>query len=627
MPLQFNVNRKDQFVTVTAALELNPRSEATFEAVCTLFENGHDPTVIARPALVKWEPPYVVYRLGFSGSSRLPEFQLLFEGERVVTTILGERPVELRKPTHLAGTYDGKSMRLYVDGLLVTSKEKVGELATSNQPTVFATRSSTDPGGLFVGTLQEFRIWQVARSGEDINLWKHRLLPAEPLPNGLVGLWPGEPGPPDEIYDDLIQKGFSQNEAFLLHFAYWYSGLYNKHAKSFLTDKARKYYSTSIRWLHFVKAKDGYIALYFPEHAEVIEPGMFTEPVKPPHPEGIELMVVDRHNETVTEVIQSWTDNYLKVFAPPLRKSPGELWELPADIPDASDVTISPSLRESGLSLPRLAISPGAEIADGIIKNICHRRNRAIAPFIQLPNRSFERQFTWVFADFWFGELTRDVIHLPNAAHLLFADLQTLQWLVDLGLPPQEFIDDGPDKAVVAVKKLLDDFEKLLNTPNVDEVRDIQPFLAERRHWILLSPNPKHVWPQTMLGNKYRVDFVVRESDDSYTAIEIESPAFPLYTQNLDPHQKLTHAEQQVRNYCEYVDRNRDTVEREEGLPGIFRPRGVVVIGRRRNLSEESLRKLVARNRDSGRYTIMVYDDLIDRVRALLASIEAVIHS
>ena len=185
MPLLFNVRCKDQYATISDEPHLNPLKAITLEAVCSLYEDGRDPTVIARPAGRKWEPPYVVYRLGFHGTTRLPEFQLLFQSDASLTTIRSDRPVDLRRETHLAGTYDGSSMRLYVDGMLVASFKKPGSLAKSEQPTVFATRSSTEPGGMFVGTLAEFRIWSNARSIEELNLWKRRLLPVQPPPPGL----------------------------------------------------------------------------------------------------------------------------------------------------------------------------------------------------------------------------------------------------------------------------------------------------------------------------------------------------------------------------------------------------------------------------------------------------------
>ena len=623
MPLLYNVGHKDQYVTVSETPDLNPSKAITIEAVCGLHENGQDPTVLARPFGGGWESPYVVYRLGFYGTTRVPEFQLLFESDTSLTTIRGDRPVELERATHLAGTYDGKWMRLYVDGALVASLQKPGTLATSNQPTVFAARSSTELGGMFVGTLAEFRIWNVARSIEEINLWKRRLLPVQPSPDGLVSLWPGEPGPSDEIHDDMIASGFSFREVSLLHWAHWYAFQYFQHANDFLEENAFACYSAEIRLLMFVRAKEGYLAFYCPDYSEDLAKIMGIMPT----PGSIQIATLDQHDETVSEVIQSWTDNRLKVVAPRVGDAVEEAWTPPPDVPEASDVMISPAVRDDGVTLPQLTVSAIAETEQGKIKRLCPGRIHAISPVVQTSDGSIVRQFTWLFADFWFGELTREVLHLPTTVHLLMAELQVLQWTVDFALPPQEVISDGSKNAVATVRQLLEDFEHLLDKPGIDEVADIQPFLADAKNWILLSPSRKHVWPQKMLGNKWKVDFLVRESDDSYTAVEIESPNFPLFTKQLDPHYKLTHAEQQVRDYCEYIDQNRDTVEREEGLTGIFRPRGTVVIGRRKALSDDAMRKLIARNRDAGRYTVMVYDDLIDRVRSVVSSIEAAMPS
>jgi len=619
MPLLFNVRQENQFVTITSpAPHLNPTDAVTFECVCTLAKDGTDPTMMARPAGRKWEAPYVVYRLGFYGSTRLPEFQLLFENELQLTTIRSNRAVELERPTHVAGTYDGTTMRLYVNGLIVASIEKPGRLATSEQPTVFATRSSTEPGGLFVGTLQELRIWNIARSSEDINLWKRRLLPMEPAPDGLVGLWEGEPGPPDEIYDHLTSEGWSQWEVFLVHFVNWYSYQYNQRPRIILTDIARSYFPDTIQTMIFVKARDGYFAIYEPEFPQYLERAGMLSTSDPR--EG--MLIYDRSDQTVSEVIQSWTGNRLRVLVPTLGNKLEDAWVSPPDVSEAADETINPAILEVNMELQNIAISPVVSVEDGIVTGLSSQRIRAISPLITLPDGSLTRQFTWLFVDFWFGDLAREQVHLPMTLRFLEADLQALQWAIDLALPPQQMVDGGPTKAIDSMSQLVRDFEELLDRPGVDEVQDIQPFLTEPRNWILLSPSCKKAWPQKMLGNKYKVDFVVQESDDSYTAIEIESPSFPLFTKALDPSYRLTHAEEQARNYCNYIDMNRDTVEREEGLAGIFRPRGLVVIGRRRSLSPEATKKLVARNADAGRYTVMVYDDLIDRMRAVIDAVK-----
>lgn len=618
----FNVRRKDQYVTVTSASKLNPIEGCTFEAICTLVEDSADPTILSRPLHATWETPFVVYRLGFRGETRIPEFQLLFEDEQDLTTILAEHPIERNCPTHIAGTYDGKRMRLYVNGVLVASHEKRGKLQSSGQPTVFATRSTTDVGGMLVGIFQEIRIWSVARTSEDINLWKSRLLPVEPPPEGLEGLWEGEPGPPDEISEDLLNSGFTIEEAMLLHFAYWYAGQFNAHSRTLLQEVTRRYYGEEIRSVYFCRARDGYFALYSSEYSELARSWS-----RRPEVGEVELICGDRRDASVTELVQSWTNNQLRIATPPIGKSLDDEWTLPADVDNASGAMVTPRALQSSAGLPVFTIFPEVFVENQVVKEIVPERIRVISPMVEVSPGETVRQFTWSFADIWLGGLTRDLLHLPNTVRFLYADAQALQWCVDLSLPPEQLVDDGPSHALEAMKSMITNFELLLDKEGVDEVQDIQPFLSDRRHWVLLAPTCKSVWPQKMLGNKWKVDFVVREADDTYAAIEIESPKFPLYTKGLDPHHKLTHAEQQVRDYCEYVDQNRDTVEREEGLPGIFRPKGTVIIGRRSSLNDDTKRKLVARNADAGRYTIMVYDDVIDRVRALVDSVAALVGS
>ena len=165
MPLAFNVRgQQNEFVVVSSGLHLNPENAITLEVRCCIREPRPDATLIARPCAADWRPPYVVYRLGFHRSTCLPEFELLFRGDSQPTTILAPSSIPLGTPIHLAGTYGGRSMRLYVNGTEVALREKTGTLACSDQPTVFGARSSTAVGGLFAGTLAELRIWEVARA-------------------------------------------------------------------------------------------------------------------------------------------------------------------------------------------------------------------------------------------------------------------------------------------------------------------------------------------------------------------------------------------------------------------------------------------------------------------------------
>lgn len=287
---------------------------------------------------------------------------------------------------------------------------------------------------------------------------------------------------------------------------------------------------------------------------------------------------------------------------------------------------LAPTFRDSKTQLPRISITPNVLVKDGIVTGLRPGRIHIAAPLVN-NDGIVSRLFSAPFIDLWIGELNWDVTAVSLAETLAISDLAALDILATPALLPDSAVSFQPVDPTAAVEAILVEFERLLDKPDVDEVRDIQPFLAEPKRWFLLSPSCKNVWPQKMLGNKFRVDFVVQEATDTYVAIEIESPTKQLYKAGKAgaPYAEFTQAEQQVRDYCNYIDWNRDSVEREEGLAGIFKPRGLVVIGRRRDLSVDAIRKLKERNADEGRYKIIVYDDLIDQARQTLARLKLLI--
>ena len=87
--------------------------------------------------------------------------------------------------THVAGTYDGSTLKLYVNGALVTSKAYAATLNNSAQPL----RIGSGAGGNYPwkGRIDEARVWGVARSAADIAAnYNHLLTGAEA---GLAGYW------------------------------------------------------------------------------------------------------------------------------------------------------------------------------------------------------------------------------------------------------------------------------------------------------------------------------------------------------------------------------------------------------------------------------------------------------
>ncbi len=88
---------------------------------------------------------------------------------------------------HIAGVYDGSTMKIYVNGILQAEVNVQGTPTPGNGVVMNFGDNPTWPGRFFAGTLDEIRIWNVARSEEEIrDNMSTELTGSEP---GLVGYW------------------------------------------------------------------------------------------------------------------------------------------------------------------------------------------------------------------------------------------------------------------------------------------------------------------------------------------------------------------------------------------------------------------------------------------------------
>ena len=67
---------------------------------------------------------------------------------------------------HVAATYDGATIKLYVDGTLSNSRAVVSSIPTGSSQVYIGSRGG---GSRFQGSLYELRYWSVARSAAEIN--------------------------------------------------------------------------------------------------------------------------------------------------------------------------------------------------------------------------------------------------------------------------------------------------------------------------------------------------------------------------------------------------------------------------------------------------------------------------
>ena len=121
-------------------------------------------------------------------------------------------PLPTSKWTHIAGTYNGKVLKLFYNGKQVSSKETSGQIRTTDANFQMGQSDDIDYEDLeqqWIGRLSEVRLWNIARESSEIQgSLAHRLGGNEP---GLVAYWPLDDGDPvsgeGEIVHDRGPQG------------------------------------------------------------------------------------------------------------------------------------------------------------------------------------------------------------------------------------------------------------------------------------------------------------------------------------------------------------------------------------------------------------------------------------
>lgn len=112
--------------------------------------------------------------------------------------------LRLNEWQHVAATYDGTTIRVYVDGEPVAQSVRTFSLAASTARLV-AGGSQNNPSRTFPGGIDEVRVWRTARSAEAIRATMAETLgdgyTASP-DSGLVGYWRFDEGSGQTVIDD-----------------------------------------------------------------------------------------------------------------------------------------------------------------------------------------------------------------------------------------------------------------------------------------------------------------------------------------------------------------------------------------------------------------------------------------
>lgn len=167
------------------------------------------------------------------------------------------------------------------------------------------------------------------------------------------------------------------------------------------------------------------------------------------------------------------------------------------------------------------------------------------------------------------------------------------------------------DSHLVLNKEIINQFEYLLNSePKREE--DLQKYLTNNP--ILLDPFVSILYSKQQLGSDFITDFIVRRMNDQYVLVEIENSTDSLFTQSGSTSSALNTAIGQVRDFQAWVSENISYAQKK--LPNIKYPEGLVVIGRKNNLTEIEIKRLTEENFSRrGHIKIITYDDLLEQAR------------
>ncbi len=113
----------------------------------------------------------VGYQLSLVGSGEEVRVQVFLNFIGFATaSVTSGREVQAGRWTHVAAVYDGEELRLYLNGEATGTAERSGTIGANSRPLRLGTNTGFDEptSNFFSGKIDEVRLWDVARSQEDI---------------------------------------------------------------------------------------------------------------------------------------------------------------------------------------------------------------------------------------------------------------------------------------------------------------------------------------------------------------------------------------------------------------------------------------------------------------------------
>ena len=169
-------------------------------------------------------------------------------------------------------------------------------------------------------------------------------------------------------------------------------------------------------------------------------------------------------------------------------------------------------------------------------------------------------------------------------------------------------------KTILSLEIAISNLEKILLKTKRNE-NELQTCLTSNP--VLLGLEYMNILPKMKLGSEYEVDYALEQHSGLIDLMEIESSTLKLYTKQGNPTSHLVHAEQQIIDWLDWVEKNNSYIRDKQ--PGLISPKGFVVIGRNNTLSEKTKSSLIRRNKLFNKaITILTYDDIVQKAKTIL---------
>jgi hypothetical protein len=171
-----NFNGNQIFLSANTST-LNLDNSFTIEAWIYLNESSPYAVIAGKVNNPRGNDPFQNYVLALDSTGLKPEFVQTTGISGSFTTAISPTNIALKTWTHVAATLDANTMKLYIDGTLVTTRTSPGA-PTLNAGVPFSIGSGATPTFQttccgFVGKIKQVRVWDVARTSTEINVTKN----------------------------------------------------------------------------------------------------------------------------------------------------------------------------------------------------------------------------------------------------------------------------------------------------------------------------------------------------------------------------------------------------------------------------------------------------------------------